>query len=131
MSSESPETPEVSAGPSPHEQGKDERMWATICHLAAFAGLAIPLGNIAGPLIVWLIKREGLPLVEDQGKEALNFQISVTIYILVSIALCFACIGFVLLPVAVIFAIVMTIVAAVKASTGVAYRYPLTIRFLK
>lgn len=131
MSSENPETPEVPAGPPPQEEGKDERMWATICHLSAFAGLVIPLGNVVGPLIVWLIKREGLPLVQDQGKEALNFQISVTIYILVSIALCFVCIGFVILPAVVIFAIVMTIIAAVKASTGVAYRYPLTIRFLK
>lgn len=51
---------------------KDERMWGMICHLAALAGfVGIPLRNVLGPLIVWLIKREEFPLVADQGKESL------------------------------------------------------------
>ena len=58
---------------------KDERMWGMFCHLAALAGFIIPFGNIIGPLIVWQIKKEEFPFVEDQGKESLKFQISIFI----------------------------------------------------
>lgn len=111
---------------------KDARMWGAIAHLSGFAGLLIPyVGNFLGPLIVWMLKREEYPFVDDQGKEALNFQISVTIYLLVASLTLFVCIGIILLPLLAIAAIVLVIVAAMKANQGIAYRYPLTIRFLK
>jgi uncharacterized Tic20 family protein len=89
------------------------------------------MGQIIGPLIVWLLKKDEYPLVDDQGKEVLNFQISVTIYGLVCIPLCCFVIGFVLLGAVLVFSIVMTIIGGVKANGGVAYRYPLCIRFIK
>jgi len=111
---------------------REERMWAMFAHLAAFAGLLFPLvGHIVGPLVIWLIKRETMPLVEDQGKEALNFQITMTIAFVIAGLLCLIVIGFVLLPLIGLFDVILTIVAAVKANEGVAYRYPATIRFLK
>jgi uncharacterized Tic20 family protein len=108
----------------------DERLWAMLCHLSTFAGYFVPVGNILGPLIVWLVKKDQYPLVDDQGKEALNFQISVTIYLVISVVLCFVLIGFVMLIALAIFDLVVTIMAAVQANSGVYYRYPMCIRLI-
>ena len=115
----------------PPPQPQNEKTWALFCHLLAFAGFFVPLGNIIGPLVIWLIKKDAMPVVNDQGKESLNFQISVTIYGIVSAILARILIGYLLLLALVVFAIVFVIIATVKASKGHAYRYPLTIRFLK
>lgn len=101
------------------------------CHLASLAKYtAIPLANILGPLIIWQIKKDQSPLVDDQGKEAVNFQISVTLYVLVGLLSLCVGVGFIVLPVLGIFDFVFTIIAAVKANQGEMYRYPLTIRFV-
>ncbi len=114
-----------------HAIDKDETMWAMFCHLATFAGLVVPfIGNIVGPLLIWLLKRDEYPLVENQGKEALNFQISITIYFVVSIILIFVVIGIFILPALFIFDVIVTIVAMVKASEGVEYRYPMSLRLI-
>ena len=110
---------------------KDQKNWAMFCHLAALAGYLIPFGNVIGPLIVWMVKKDEMPFVDDQGKEAINFQISMTLYILLAGISIFCVIGIVLLPAAIIIQLVFTIVAAVKAGSGEPYRYPLTIRFIK
>ena len=125
--SDSPFTGKPPAGGS----SSDERMWGMLCHLSTLSGYLIPFGNIIGPLVVWLIKKDEYAFVEDQGKEALNFQISVMIYSIVSGILVFLIIGLPLLIAVLIFDLVMTIVAAVKANEGEYYRYPLTIRFIK
>ena len=80
---------------------------------------------------MWLLKRSEVPAVEAHGKEALNFQISVTIYAIVCILLIFVAIGFFLLIGLGIAALVLVIIASIKASSGELYRYPLTIRFIK
>ena len=99
-------------------------------HLSTFAGHLIPFGNIIGPLILWSIKKDALPFVNDQGKEALNFQITMTLALLVSGALCFVLIGFVLLPLVYLFDVICTVIAAIKANEGIAYRYPLCLRLV-
>jgi hypothetical protein len=124
----------VRAGVGTTETDKDARTWAMFCHLAGLCFLVpiVPvIGGIIGPLIVWQIKKEEFGFVDDQGKEAVNFQISILIYALVSGLLCFACVGFVLLPAVYIFDLVFMLIAAVKANDGERYRYPLTIRFIK
>jgi hypothetical protein len=132
MSTQNPETPGPPEGPPSAPDPKDERMWATLCHLSALVGyVGVPFGHIIGPLVVWLIKREQLPFLDDQGKEALNFQISVTIYGLVCVPLVFLIIGIPLLIAVALFQLIFTIIAGVKASTGVAFRYPLCIRFIR
>ncbi|GAI38681.1 unnamed protein product, partial [marine sediment metagenome] len=129
-----PET--VQESPGSKDIDKDARMWAMICHLSALAGLVVPvIGCIIGPLIIWQIKKEEFSFVDEQGKEAVNFQISMLLYLLISaiiwIPLTFVCIG-VLIPVAIsIFDVVFLLIAAVKANNGEHYRYPLTIRFIK
>lgn len=109
----------------------EEKNWGMACHLAALAGWFIPFGWILGPLVVWLIKRNEFPFVDEQGKEALNFHISMIIYAIVAVILCLVLIGFLLLLALAIFQIVLVIIAAVKASNGEHYRYPLTIRFIR
>lgn len=107
-----------------------QRNLAVGCHLLGFLGLVLPLGNILGPLVLWLLKREGNPFVDDQGREAVNFQITVTLAALVSAALMMVLIGFVLLFALAVYWLVVTIVAALHASRGEAYRYPLTLRLI-
>jgi uncharacterized protein len=109
----------------------DARNWAMGCHLSALAGLIVPLGNIIGPLVCWLVKRDQSPLVDRNGKEALNFQLSMTIYSIISALLIFVLIGIPLLFVVAILDVVFAIIAAVKTSNGEEYRYPLTIRFFR
>ena len=101
-----------------------------LCHLISFSGYLIPFGNIFGPLLLWLLKREEWPQVDDQGKESLNFQITWTIFFLISIVLCFVAVGLLILPVLMIAELILVIVATIKASEGERYRYPLTIRFI-
>ena len=111
---------------------KQARNWGMLCHLTALAAfLGIPFGHILGPLIVWLIKKNEYPFVDEQGKESLNFQISVTIYSMPLFILVFLLIGIPLLIALFMADVMLVIIAAVKASNGESYRYPLTIRFIK
>ena len=111
---------------------REVRNWAMGCHLIALVGLlGNGLGFLVGPLIVWLVKREDHPFLDEQGKEAVNFQITMMGAIIVCIPLIFVAIGIVLMPLIGIFDVVMTIIAGVKAANGEHWRYPLTIRFIK
>lgn len=110
---------------------KDERLWGMLCHLLSFSGYLVPFGSVLGPLIVWMIKKDEMPFVNDQGKESLNFQLTMLIAVIISAILCFVLIGFLMLGVVLIFQIVVVIMASIKANDGVKYRYPYTIRFLK
>jgi uncharacterized Tic20 family protein len=137
--------PETSPPPiaEPSEVKADNTM-GMLCHLLALtAVIGVPLGNILGPLIVWLIKRDDDPFVDSCGKESLNFQISVTIYGVVLFALMLPAtilpfFGILLVPLImlggmalVIGAIVYTIIAAIKASEGTSYTYPYSLRLIK
>jgi uncharacterized Tic20 family protein len=111
---------------------REVRRWAMICHLVALVGLlGNGLGFLIAPLIVWLLKRDEHPLIDEQGKESVNFQITMFLAILVGVLLALVLIGFAIIAVAVILMIALPIVAAVKTSNGESYRYPLTIRFVK
>ncbi|MBL4576578.1 MAG: DUF4870 domain-containing protein [Opitutaceae bacterium] len=103
-----------------------------LCHLTAFACFIIPgVGMILGPLVIWLIKKNEMPFVDDQGKEALNFNITVLNASFVSFLLLAIGIGIILLPVVGIFWLIFTIIASMKANEGVYYRYPVTLRIIK
>ena len=113
------------------EVDKDARLWGMLCHLAGLAGFAFPFGNVILPLIFWQLKKNEYAFVDAQGKEAVNFQISMTIYGLVTIPLFFLCIGPFLLAAVAIVDLVLLLIAAIKANNGESYRYPLAIRFVK
>ncbi len=101
------------------------------CHLASLSGFIIPLGSILGPLLLWILKKEEFAFVDDQGKEALNFNITLAIAGLISAVLTVVLIGFLLLLGVFIAWIAFTIIAAIAASKGEAYRYPYTLRLVK
>jgi uncharacterized Tic20 family protein len=102
-----------------------------LAHLTAFAGFIVPLGFIIGPLVVWLIKRDQSAFVADQGKEALNFNISVLLGIAVCGALVWILIGILLGVALFVFWMAVTIIAGIKASEGIRYRYPYALRLVK
>lgn len=103
-----------------------DKALAILCHLSAFLGAPLLL-----PLIVWLVKRRDPDLVAAHAAEALNFHLSLLIYGILLIPLCFIGIGVVLLIIMGIASAVLAIVAALRASDGVVYRYPLTLRMIK
>ena len=111
---------------------KQYRTWGMVCHISALCVyIGIPIGNILAPLVIWLVKKEESPFIDRQGKEALNFQISFSIYGLIAWILCFILIGFLLFAIIIPLHIIFTIIAAVKANDGKNYQYPLCFRFLK
>ena len=116
---------------APGVPSQDERTWGMLAHLSAFAGFIVPLGFVIGPLVVWLIKRDQSAFVADQGKEALNFNISVLMALAVCGALVFIFIGILLGVALFIFWLAVTIIAGIKASEGIRYRYPFALRLVK
>lgn len=109
----------------------DARLWGMLCHLSALSAYFTGIGGIVGPLAIWLIKKNDHPFVDDQGKESVNFQISMLIYHLVAGAAFLCLIGLPLLICLVIANIVLVVMASIKANQGIRYRYPLTIRFIR
>lgn len=122
--------------------GAEEKQWALFAHLSALLGGVLTghlfgWGCFIGPLIIWLLKKDTMPFVNDQGKEALNFNITLAIIGVALLVLSIMTLGLGLLiaiPAGVVVGIswlVFTIIAAIKASEGVAYRYPFSIRLVK
>jgi uncharacterized protein len=111
---------------------KDSLNMGMLCHLLALtAFLTAGAGGIVGPLVIWLIKKDSDPYVDQQGKESLNFQISIVIYSIVAGLLIFVAIGIFLLPIIGLAWLILTIIGTIKASKGGMWQYPLTIRLIK
>ena len=122
-------TPNLTSNSSPSSQ---ERNWAVFCHLAALSGaVSEGVGCLLGPLIIWMLKKDQMPFVADQGREALNFQITVLIGLVLAFLLRVLVIGYALLALIVLFDLVCVIIGAIKASEGVAFRYPINLRLIK
>ena len=122
-------SPTTAPGAAPTE---NERTWGMLAHLSALVGLVFPLvGNILGPLLVWLTKRDQSAFIAAHAKEALNFNITVTLAGVVCGFLALIFIGFLLGTALFIAWLVMTLVAAIRASEGVVYHYPLSLRLVK
>lgn len=114
----------------PMETDNNARLWGTLAHLSALASF-IGIPPIVGPLVIWLVKRNEMPFVDDQGKEAVNFQITMLIAIVISIPLMCIVVGFITASLVGLFDLVMTIIASIKANQGIRFRYPLTLRLIK
>ena len=110
---------------------KEDRTWGMVVHLSAFAGHVFPFAHIIVPLAIWLTKRETSAFVDDQGKEAVNAQVSVTLYAIGAVILCFLLIGLPLLAGLYVANVVLVIIAALAANDGKAYRYPFILRLIK
>ena len=122
---------------------QEERQWAMFAHLSALlggivtSGWAGSVGCFIGPLVIWMVKKDTMPFVNDQGREALNFNITVGIVFLGLFLLSIITLGIGLIitvPLMIIVGLawlVLTIIAAIKANEGVAYRYPFALRLIK
>ncbi|MDN3378792.1 MULTISPECIES: DUF4870 domain-containing protein [unclassified Pseudoalteromonas] len=115
----------------PVEVDKEQRTWAMLCHLSALAGFIVPMGSIIGPLIVWLIKKDEMPIVNEHGKKSLNFQITMLIAYIICFILMFVVIGVILLPIVAVFSFVMVVIGAIKANDGKEFNYPITLNLIK
>jgi uncharacterized protein len=107
------------------------RNTAVVAHLSTFAGLVVPFGSVIGPLAVWLTRRDRDPFIDDAGREALNFGISIAIYGVVALVAALMLVGIPVLIVGVIAWVVLASLAAAKASQGQSSRYPLTLRLVR
>ncbi|NOX48595.1 MAG: DUF4870 domain-containing protein [Chlorobi bacterium] len=102
----------------------DEKTIGMLCHLTG-------LISIIGPIIVWLLKKDDSAFVDANGKQAINFQLSIIIYSIGSAFLLIIGIGLVLLFAIGIFAFIMIVIASIKAANGEVFQYPLSIQLLK
>ena len=109
---------------------KEERNWAMLAHLSGLLAFATLIGGVLGPLVMWMIRKDDMNFAADQAKEALNFQITVFVAGLIAGVMCLILIGFALLGILVIVDLILMIIAAVKASEGVSYRYPFNLRLI-
>jgi len=108
-----------------------ERNWAMLCHLSAFAAFFFPFGGIIGPLICWLSRKDESAWVNENGKASMNFQLSILLYVVMAIPLCFIIIGIPIVVFLGILKIVCIIIGSIKASKGERFKYPLAIPFIQ
>lgn len=105
---------------------------ASLLHLSALVGLlGNGIGFILAPLVIWVLKRDDDPFLDEQGKEAVNFQITMTLAAIVSAVLIVVGVGLLLLPVVLVAMVGLPIVAALRVRDGEDYAYPISIRFIK
>jgi len=127
MQSASPYTAEHTA---PAEIEQQTRQWATILHISLLAGFLIPYGGLIIPVVIWQFKRNELPGIDPHGKVVVNWIISLIIYSIICVPLCFIFIGFFLLMALVVLHVIFPIVGGLKANSGEVWKYPLSISFL-
>lgn len=108
----------------PRLSDSDARQLAMLAHLLGL------LTGFVGPLVLWLVKKDEHPFIDDQGKEALNFQITIMLAMFVSGILTVVCVGFIGIIVFLVLDWIGCIMGAIESNKGVAYRYPMTIRFV-
>lgn len=131
------------------DNANDTRTWSMLCHLSALAGFIIPAGNVLGPLIVWQIKKNELPGIDEHGKASLNFQLTVLVVNIICGIVFAGTLGMsllwrppmqalgaglgigLLLLVVNLLSWILAIVAGLRANNGGFYRYPFAIRFIK
>jgi uncharacterized Tic20 family protein len=125
--SEPSDTPAPSAAPT-----ENERTWGMLAHLSALAGVVVwLLGCVLGPLAVYLSRRDQSEFVAEHAREALNFNITVVLAAIVCMALMVVFVGFILGTALFIGWLVLTLIAAIRASEGERYRYPFSLRLVK
>jgi len=110
---------------------ESERNWAMLSHLTAFAGFFFPFGGIIGPLICWLSRKDESAWVDENGKASLNFNLSILLYCILVIPLCFILVGFLLIGMLMTLKVICIIIASIKSSKGEKFKYPMAIPFVQ
>jgi len=122
----SPTPPPTPISAAPAASGSSDKLLIVLSHVSLFLGVGAIL-----PLIIWLVKKTESENVAYHAKEALNFHISVFLFAIVCWLLMFVLVGFLLLPLLGLCAVVLAIMAAVKSANGERYRYPFILRLVK
>jgi uncharacterized Tic20 family protein len=120
--------------PKPQAPSREECNLAMLCHMLPFVGLLvpqIPIINIIAPLVLWLMKKDSSAFVNEQGKEALNFQITISLALLVCLLTVWLIFPAFLAILIVIVGMILTVIAAIQSSSGKSYRYPFAFRWIK
>jgi uncharacterized Tic20 family protein len=118
--------------PSSGRRRQQAREWGMILHLSVLLGhLVAVFGGIIAPIVIWQMKKDKLPDLDQHGKNAVNWILSFFLYFAISVVLCFVFIGIPLLLLLLLMNFVFPIIAAVKANEGRVWKYPLAIQFLK
>lgn len=123
--------PEESATSTARDGDPRSRLWAMFLHFSVLVGYIIPIIGFLAPIIIWQVKKWDLPEIDIHGKIVVNWIISYCIYLIGCIILSFFLIGILLVPVLCVLGLVFPIIGGIKANNGEAWRYPLSIRFLK
>ncbi|WP_437185498.1 DUF4870 domain-containing protein [Planctomicrobium sp. SH668] len=114
----------------PSTYSAEEKNWALAMHLSQFAGYAVPLLGFIAPIVIWQLKKDEFPALNAHGRNITNWMISVVIYSIIGFMLAFVLIGIPFLMLLVAVAVIFPIIGGIKASEGVAWKYPGTISFL-
>jgi uncharacterized Tic20 family protein len=110
---------------------ESERNWGMLCHLSAFAGYFFPFGGIIGPLICWLSRKDESAWIDENGKAALNFNLSILLYTILVAPLCFIIVGFLFIGLLMLLKLIMVIIASIKTAKGERFKYPMAIPFIQ
>jgi len=110
---------------------ESERNWSMLCHISAFAGFFFPFGGIIGPLIFWLSRKDESSWVDLNGKAAMNFNLSMLLYMVLVSPLCLILIGIPLIFALLMIKVICIIIGSVKSAKGEIFRYPLSIPFIQ
>jgi uncharacterized protein len=108
-----------------------ERNWSMLCHLSAFAGFFFPFGGVIGPLICWLSRKDDSAWVNINGRNSLNFELSILLYMVLAAPLCIIVVGFPIIFALGALKVICIIIASIKASKGQLFKYPLLIPFIQ
>lgn len=120
-------SPDVDERPG---EDRELRLWATILHLSLLAGLVVPVGGLVAPIIIYILKKDEIPGLQEHGHVVFNWMISALIYAVLSVILMLVLIGFVLIWILALLSLIFPIIGAIKANDGELWPYPLSIRFL-
>jgi len=112
-------------------EDRQTRMWGMFLHLSVFAGYAVPIAGLLAPIVIWQIKKDELPLIDEHGKNLMNWLLSLLVYTIACVLLSFLFVGIPLLFLLALLSVVFPIVAGIKANNGEVWKYPLSIEFLK
>lgn len=116
---------------NPIKRPTSNDIWAMVCHLSALIGYIIPFGNIIAPLVIWLVKRNQSEYINQQGKEAVNFQITISLLAILCLLLYIIIIGLILWPLIALANLILIIMAAIATYKGENYKYPFSLRLIK
>ena len=121
--------PQASTEPLARQQ--EENNWAVILHLSQFLGYLVVIVGFVAPILIWMLMKNQYPGLDAHGKNVMNWILSSLIYVMIGFLTALLGIGIIVLIALGVVGIVFPIVGAVKASQGIAWKYPLTIEFLK